>query len=65
MTEQDKDATRLLALLAEAAEHEQTPEEANAELVADGVNVTAFLARVQEAVKQKKKNARRERQAGR
>lgn len=58
MTEQDKDARRLLALLVEATEYEQTPEEADAELVADGVNVSAFLARVQEAVKQQKKTER-------
>jgi hypothetical protein len=58
MTEQDKDARRLLALLVDATEHEQTPEEATDELVADGVNVTAFLARVHEAVKQQKKSER-------
>jgi hypothetical protein len=59
MTEQDKnDAARLLALLVEATEHEETSEEATAELVADGVNVSAFLARIHEAVKLQKKEER-------
>jgi hypothetical protein len=54
MTKQDKDeAKRLLALLVDGAEHEQTPEEAEKELITDGVNVTGFLARVHQAVKQK------------
>ncbi|MBV8758833.1 MAG: hypothetical protein JO257_16210 [Deltaproteobacteria bacterium] len=59
MTKQDKDeAKRILALLADAAEHEQTAEEAEQELIADGVNVTGFLARVQQAVQQKQKEER-------
>jgi hypothetical protein len=59
MTKQDKDeATRILALLVDAAEHEQTPEEAEQELIADGVNVTGFLARVHQAVQQKQKEER-------
>lgn len=59
MTKQDKDeAKRILALLVDAAEHDQTPEEAEQELVADGVNVTGFLARVHQAVQQKQKEER-------
>jgi len=59
MTKQDKDeAKRILALLVDAAEQEQTPEEAEKELIADGVNVTGFLARVHQAVQQKQKEER-------
>jgi hypothetical protein len=59
MTKQDKDeAKRILALLVDAAEHDQTPEEAEQELVADGVNVTEFLARVHQAVQEKQKEER-------
>lgn len=59
MTKQDKDeAKRILALLVDAAEHDQTPEGAEQELVADGVNVTGFLARVHQAVQQKQKEQR-------
>jgi hypothetical protein len=59
MTKQDKDdAKRLLALLVDAAEHDQTPEEAEEELLADGVNVTGFLARLHQAVQQKQKEER-------
>lgn len=56
MTKQDKDeAKRILALLVDAAEQDQAPEEAEKELIADGVNVTGFLARVHQAVQQKQK----------
>lgn len=59
MTKPDKDeAKRILALLVDAAEHVQTPEEAEQELVADGVNVSGFLARVHQAVQQKQKEER-------
>ena len=59
MIKQDKDeAKRILALLVDAAEHEQTAEDAEEELTADGVNVTAFLARVRNAVEQKQKEER-------
>jgi hypothetical protein len=59
MTKPDKDeAKRILGLLVDAAEHEQTPEEAEAELVADGVNVTGFLARVHQAIQEKQKEER-------
>ena len=59
MTKQDKDeAKRILALLVDAAEHDQTPEEAEQELIADGVNITGFLARVHQAVQQKQKEER-------
>ena len=37
---------RLLALMLDSAEHDQTADEAEAELRADGVDVDAFLARV-------------------
>jgi hypothetical protein len=58
-SKQDKDeAKRLLALLVDAAEHEQTPEEAEEELIADGVNVSAFLARVHADVQQKQTEER-------
>ncbi len=61
MTKQDKDeAKRILALLVDAAEHDQNPEEAEAELVADGVNVTGFLARVHQAVQEKQKAMQKE-----
>ncbi len=56
MTTQDKDeAKRILDLLVDASEQDQTREEAEAELVADGVNVTGFLARVHQAVQEKRK----------
>ncbi len=59
MSKHDKEeAKRVLALLVDAAEHDQTPEEAEQELVADGVNVTGFLARVHQAVQQKQKEER-------
>ena len=59
MTKQDKDeAKRILALLVDTAEHDQTAEEAEQELIGDGVNVTGFLARVHQAVQQKQKDER-------
>jgi 6-phosphogluconate dehydrogenase len=59
MTEQDNGETeRILALLVDAAEHDQTAQEAEEELVADGVNVTAFLASVHGAVQQQQKEDR-------
>lgn len=59
MTKQEKDeAKRILALLVDAAEHEQTPEEAEAELVADGVNVSGFLGRMHQAIQEKQKEER-------
>jgi hypothetical protein len=59
MTKRDKDeAKRILALLMDAAEHDQTAEEAEQELIAHGVNVTGFLARVHQAVQQKRKDER-------
>lgn len=59
MTKRDKDeAKRILGLLVDAAEHDQTPDEAEAELVADGVNVTGFLARVHQAIQEKQKEER-------
>lgn len=42
-----KPSERLAKLLDAVADHEQTPEEARAELEADGVDVNAFLARIQ------------------
>lgn len=41
-----KPSERLAKLLVAVADYEQTPEEARAELEADGVDVNAFLARV-------------------
>lgn len=59
MSEQTKDdAQRLLALLLDAAREDQTPDDAETELVASGVNVTAFLGRVQAAVQAKQKAER-------
>ena len=59
MTKRDKDeAKRILGLLVDAAEHDQTPDEAEAELVADGVNVTGFLARVHQSIQEKQKEER-------
>lgn len=44
MTRGDKeDREDILALLEDIADHDQTPEEAQDELAADGVNVSAFL----------------------
>src|SRR5207244_9502115 len=48
----------VLALLEDIADHDQTPEEAQDELASDGVNVSAFLARVQQAVDHLKKEER-------
>jgi hypothetical protein len=59
MTKREKDQRDgVLALLDNTADHDQTADEASAELVADGVNVSAFLARVQRAVDAKKKEKR-------
>lgn len=59
MTRGDKeDREDILALLEDIADHDQTPEEAQDELAADGVNVSAFLARVQQAVDQQKQEER-------
>lgn len=59
MAKQDKDeAKRILALLVDVAEHDQTADEAEKELIADGVNVSGFLARVHQAVQQKQKEER-------
>jgi|GEM_PF-5147362 len=59
MSKQDKDdSARILALLLDVAEHEQTTEEAEAELVTDGVNVTGFLSRVHLAIQAKQKEER-------
>jgi ferredoxin-NADP reductase len=56
MTKRDKDESkRILALLVDAADHEQTAEEAEEELLADGVNLTTFLASVHQAVQQQQK----------
>jgi hypothetical protein len=59
MIDRDKEGREgILALLEDVADHDQTPEEAREELAGDGVNVSAFLARVQEAVDQQKKEER-------
>lgn len=44
----------VLALLEDIADYAQTPDEAQEELVDDGVSVSAFLSRVQQAVDQQK-----------
>ena len=43
-------AARVLRVLVDAAEHEQTAEKAEAELRADGVDVEAFIASAHEAI---------------
>lgn len=59
MNEQEKDGRDgILTLLDDVADHHQTPEEAQAELTGDGVNVSAFLARVQQAVDRQRKEER-------
>ena len=59
MSERDKEGREdVLALLEDVADHDQTPEEAQEELLGDGVNVSAFLARVQQVVDQQKKDER-------
>jgi hypothetical protein len=59
MAKRDEDeAKRLLGLLLESAEHEQTAEEAEEELLADGVNLSAFIGRVHDEVRQKQADAR-------
>jgi|ERR1022692_48395 hypothetical protein len=59
MTKRDKeDREDVLALLEDVADHDQTPEEAQQELLGDGVNVSAFLARVQQAMDHQKKDER-------
>jgi predicted AAA+ superfamily ATPase len=59
MTKRDKDdRDELLALLEDVADYEQSVDEAREELAADGVNVSAFLARVQRAVDEQKKEER-------
>jgi hypothetical protein len=59
MTKRDKeDRKDVLALLEDVADHDQTLEEAQKELVDDGVNVSAFLSQVQQAVDRQKKAER-------
>jgi predicted AAA+ superfamily ATPase len=59
MTKRDKDERdEILALLEHVADYEQSVDEAREELAADGVNVSAFLARVQSAVDVQKKEER-------
>jgi len=59
MSKRDKeDRKDVLALLEDVADYDQTPEEAQQELVDDGVNVSAFLSQVQQAIDQQKKEDR-------
>lgn len=59
MSKRDKDdRDGLLTLLEEAADHDQDSDEAAAELVADGVDVRAFLGRVQAAIDERKREER-------
>jgi hypothetical protein len=59
MTKRDKGAREdVLALLEDVADHDQTPDEAREELAGDSVNVSAFLARVQQTVDQQNKEER-------
>lgn len=59
MTKRDKGAREdVLALLEDVADHDQTPDEAREELAGDRVNVSAFLARVQQTVDQQNKEER-------
>lgn len=50
-----KPSERLLHLLATVAEHDQTPEEARAELESDGVDVDAFLRKVNKEIEEFKR----------
>jgi len=55
MTERDKEKRDgILALLEAASDYDQTADEAKESLEAEGVDVSAFLARVQQAVDEKK-----------
>jgi len=59
MTERDKDdRDGILALLEDVADHDQTAEEAQEELAGDGVNVSTFLARIQQTVDRQTKEER-------
>ena len=59
MTERDKEKRDgILALLEAASDYDQTADEAKVSLEGEGVNVSAFLARVQQAVDEKKKEER-------
>lgn len=55
----DNDETKhVLGLLLDAAEYEQTGEEAEEELLSEGVNVSGFLARVHEAAQKQQDEER-------
>ena len=59
MTEREKEnGDEILALFEDPADHDQTAEEAQKELAAEGVNVSAFLSRLQTAIDEKKKQER-------
>jgi hypothetical protein len=59
MTEREKEnGDEVMALFEETADHDQTAEEAQQELASEGVNVSAFLSRLQTAIDQKRKDER-------
>lgn len=59
MTKRDKEKRDgVLALLEVASDYDQTAEEAKESLEAEGIDVPAFLARVQQAVDAKKQEER-------
>lgn len=59
MTKREKDQRDgILALLEAVSDYDRTAEEASESLASEGVNVSAFLARVQQAVDAKKKEER-------
>lgn len=59
MTNRDKEKRDgILALLEAVSDYDQTADEAKKSLEADGVDVSKFLARVQQAVDAKKKEVR-------
>jgi hypothetical protein len=59
MTRRDKENREdVLALLEDIADHDQTPEEAQEELSGEGVNVSSFLAKIQQGINQQRKDER-------